>query len=386
MRLKVKFFISIILTSILVTMLVYAFSYMTFLSNKDKFVDAKIVHAFQGGGSQALTADEKVNIKIYQEASPAVVNITSVALTYDFFYQVVPKQGSGSGVIIDPDGLVITNNHVIEDASKLTVTLHDGTEYDASIVGRDVSNDIAVLKITGGKKFDYIKFGDSSQIQVGQEVLAIGNPFGLKGTLTTGVISSIGRTLRADNGRLMENIIQTDAAINPGNSGGALLNTSGDLVGVNTAIFSPGAAGNIGIGFAIPVNTVKRIVSDLVNFGYVRRPYLGISNFVLLTPPLARALRSPKETGVLIQNIIQGSPAAQAGLRGGNKLVRMGRYKIIIGGDIIYSIDGKVIETPDNLYNLIESASPGDVVSMQVIRNGKMETVKVLLEERPRDY
>ncbi len=382
-----RFFLTVVLTSVIVTIFLYGINYYEKKSSTSSIPANQLVEASTSKVKHKLTPEEKVNIEVYGQASPAVVNITSVALSYDFFYQVIPQQGSGSGVIVDPEGLIVTNNHVIESASKLTVTLYDGTEYPASVVGRDLNNDLAVLKITPeeGKKLNFIKFGNSDDLQVGQMVYAIGNPFGLKSTFTTGVVSSLGRTLKSKNGRIIDNIIQTDAAINPGNSGGALLDSGGNLIGINTAIFAPGAGGNIGIGFAIPINTVKHIVNDLVKHGYVKRPYLGVAHLLPLTPQLSKILNSPKDSGFLVQTIITGSPIHKAGIRGGNKVVKLGRYKIMVGGDIIYSIDNKIIESTQELVSYIESRKPDETIDLVIIRDGELKNVKVKLEERPRE-
>jgi putative serine protease PepD len=381
-----KFIITVALTSAIVTAVIYSLNYFDKKASRFNIPTNQLVEA--SPPKRHLTPQEEVNIKVYESSSPAVVNITSVALSYDFFYQVVPRQGSGSGVIISPDGVIVTNNHVVENASKLIVTLYDGTEYPARIVGKDINSDLAVVKIEvpPSEKLDYIELGFSENLSVGQQVFAIGNPFGLKSTFTWGVISSLGRTLKSENGRIIENVIQTDAAINPGNSGGALLDTSGTLVGINTAIFSPGSGGNVGIGFAIPIDTVKRVVSDILEFGYVKRPYLGVAHVITLTPQLSEILNSPKNSGFLIQSIITDSPIAKAGIRAGNKIVRIGRYKLLVGGDIIYAINGKVLKTTEELVTFVESKKPGDVVKLTIIRNGTMKDVKVTLEEKPREF
>lgn len=387
MQSPLKFILSVALTTAIVTAIIYSLNYYDKSKSVKEPPTNQLVQASTKASTKFLTPSEKVNIKVYQEASSAVVNITSVALTYDFFYQVVPQSGSGSGVIIDSKGTIITNNHVIENATKLVVTLVDGSEYPAKVLGTDVNNDLAVLKIDApaNVKLHYIKFGDSDNLEVGQEVFAIGNPFGLKSTLTTGVISSLGRTLKSENGRIIENIIQTDAAINPGNSGGALLDTSNSLIGINTAIFSPNSVGSVGIGFAIPINTVKRITADLIKYGYVKRPYLGVTHLLPLTPNLAKVLGLPKDSGILVQQVIPGSPIAKAGIKAGDKVVRIGRFKLVVGGDIIYAINGEKIVSAEQLMNLVESATPGDKITLTIIRNGKTSDVGVTLEEKPRD-
>jgi len=383
MRSPSKFVIGLVVTTAIVTSVVYAFNYFSQHSAYNDILSNQPAIA----AKKHLTPDEKINIKVYQESSPSVVNITTIALAYDFFYQAVPQKGSGSGVIVDPKGIIVTNNHVIEGARKLVVTLYDGTDYEAKILGTDVNNDLAVLEINVPEnvKLPAIEFGDSEALEVGQKVYAIGNPFGLQSTLTSGLISSLSRTLKSENGRIIKNIIQTDAAINPGNSGGGLIDTSGHLVGINTAIFSPKAVGNVGIGFAIPIDTVEKIIDDLIQFGYVKRPYLGVTHMIALTPQLSQILRSPKSSGILVQAIVPTSPVEKANIKPGNKVVRIGRYNLVVGGDIIYSLDAKPVKSVGELISLIESKQPGDEVTITVIRNGQLKDVKVVLEERPRN-
>jgi len=229
-----------------------------------------------------LSPNESNNIEVYRKYSPGVVNITSTILTYDFFLRPIPESGSGSGIIATTDGNIVTNYHVIEGARQLEVTLWDQSRYEARVVGSDPNNDIAVIHIdAAGQDLVPIPMGSTEGLQVGQKVLAIGNPFGLQGTLTTGIISSLGRSIQGTNGRVIEGVIQTDAAINPGNSGGPLLNTRGEVIGINTAIVSPSNTGNVGIGFAVPVETVRRVTNDLIEFGRVRRVFMGFSGLDL---------------------------------------------------------------------------------------------------------
>ena len=286
----------------------------------------------------ALTDDEKNNIAIYQKASPSVVNIISTVITRDFFLNAVPREGSGSGSIIDNRGHVLTNNHVIRDAQKLEVTLSDGSKWPATLIGTDSDNDLAVLKINAPpEKLKSIPLSDSRKLQVGQKVLAIGNPFGLGLTLTTGIISSLGRTIRSEVGTMIEDVIQTDASINPGNSGGPLLNSEGEMIGINTAIISP-TGGSVGIGFAIPVNTAKRLVPQLISKGYVSYAYLGASVQPVI-PELARALGLKVENGAMVIEVIPGGPADKAGLKGGNRQFQVGNFSLIVGGDVVTKID-----------------------------------------------
>ncbi|MGH9339292.1 MAG: S1C family serine protease [Acidobacteriota bacterium] len=314
----------------------------------------------------SLTRDEQMNIEIYQAFSPGVVNVTSTTLDYNFFFEPIPKEGVGSGFIVDDNGHIVTNHHVIQNAEKIEVTLADKSRYDAEIVGADPINDIAVLKIeVSDSKLRPIKLGNSDGLKVGQKVLAIGNPFGLERTLTTGIISSLGRTLESRYG-VIDGVIQTDAAINPGNSGGPLLNTRGEVVGINTAIFSR-TGESAGIGFAVPVSTLSRVIPDLVEFGTVRRPWLGVHGRSL-TPQLAQALDLPIEQGYLVEQIEEGSSADQAGLRGGNRRVRYGNSILIIGGDVIESMAGQKITSAADLINIIEDKRPGQNVEIVFYR------------------
>lgn len=332
--------------------------------------------------SFSLTPDEEINIRIYREAAPSVVNIVTTAVSYDFFYNPVPSTGSGSGVIADSRGHIITNYHVISGARSLAVTLFDGSKYTAEVVGIDPGDDLALIKIKApASKLKPIEFGDSSALQIGQKAFAIGSPFGLEKTLTTGIVSSLGRTMRATNGRLIRGIIQTDAAINPGNSGGPLLDSSGRMVGVNTAIFSP-VNGSIGIGFSIPVNTVKNSFSVLVSKGYVSRPWLGITGQNI--DDADAGLLNLKSSGVLVADVFKGSPAAKAGLKGADANVRLGNVIVATGGDLIISINGKAISTMDELNGLMDTFEPGETVALKVLRGKKEMFIKVKLEEMPR--
>jgi len=332
----------------------------------------------------ALLPDEEVNARIYRELSPGVVNITTVVINYDFFFNPVPGQGTGSGSIIDKQGHILTNYHVIEKADQVQVTLADGGKFSARLIGADPNNDLAVIKIDApSDRLTVIPFGNSSDLVVGQKVLAIGNPFGLDRTLTVGIVSSLGRSVRAQNGRLMRGIIQTDAAINPGNSGGPLLDTNGRMIGVNTAIFSPGG-GNIGIGFAIPVEAAKKVVPQLVARGYVSRSWLGISGQDV-TPEIAQALNLPAPGGILIAQVIKGSPAEEAGLRGGRKAVQIFNQRLLIGGDLIIKVEGQEAAGMEGLANFVESRNPGESLQFTILRDGKPHQVKVILREWPRE-
>lgn len=330
-----------------------------------------------------LTPEERIVIGVYKKVSPAVVHIASIAVAYDFFFNQVPQAGTGSGFLIDEQGHIVTNNHVVEDARSLEVTLADGTKVPATLVGRDPNNDLAVIKISvPGRTLPVIPLGDSGALQVGQLAIAIGNPFGLDRTVTTGVISSLNRSLRADNNREMRGIIQTDAAINPGNSGGPLLNSRGEVIGINTAIFSP-SGGSVGIGFAIPVNTAKRLTPQLIATGRVRHPWLGIAG-ITLSPELARALDLPVEKGVLVAQVYPRSPAARAGLRGGQRRLRVGNTILAVGGDILTAADGKPVESMDWLVAYLDDEKGvGQAVELTLRRGKETVRLSVTLGELP---
>ena len=332
----------------------------------------------------ALTEDEANNIQLYQRLSPGVVNITSTILERDFFFNVVPRQGTGSGSIIDKRGYILTNHHVIEDARKLEVTLANGKKYTARFIGSDPSTDLAVLKIDApSKDLVVIPMGSSNNLQVGQKVLAIGNPFGLGQTLTTGVISSVGRTLRSEGGTLVEDIIQTDASINPGNSGGPLIDSAGKMIGINTAIFSPTGA-SVGIGFAIPVDTAKRVLQDLIEKGHYAYPWLG-ATLMTLFPDFAEALKLPVQSGAMVVEVVPRGPADRAGLRGGDKRAQIGNSIIVVGGDVIVKLNGEPIEDADSVIREIRRMRPGDRIRLEVIHwDGKRETITVVLGEQPK--
>jgi S1-C subfamily serine protease len=332
---------------------------------------------------EALTVDEQNSIDLYQRLAPGVVNITSTVLERDFFYNDVPRQGAGSGSIIDARGYILTNHHVIEDARKLEVTLANGKKYTARFVGSDPDSDLAVLKINvSAADLTVIPMGSSHTLKVGQKVLAIGNPFGLGQTLTKGIISSVGRTIRASSGVLVEDIIQTDASINPGNSGGPLIDSAGSLIGITSAILSP-TGSSVGIGFAIPVDTAKRVMQDLIEKGEYAYPWAGVT-LMTLTPGVAEALGLPVEKGALVLEAIPGGPADKAGLRGGKSRLQVGNHIITVGGDVIVRMDDEAISDADMVIRKIRKLRAGGRVRFEVIR-GKTEhkSVTVALEEKP---
>jgi len=348
------------------------------------FLTALALCLLWAGGSLALTEDERNNIEVYQKLAPGVVNITSTVLEQDFFFNVIPRQGAGSGSIIDARGYILTNNHVIEDARKLEVTLANGKKYNAKLVGSDPDTDVAVIKIDAPREdLVLIPMGSSENLKVGQKVIAIGNPFGLGQTLTTGVISMVGRTLRASSGTPVEDLIQTDASINPGNSGGPLIDSSGKMIGINTAIFSPTGA-SVGIGFAIPVDVAKRVINELIDKGYYSYPYLGAS-MLTLTPDLAEALKLPVRAGAMIVEVAPRSPAAKAGLREATARAQVGNYIIRVGGDIIVKIDGETISDANAVIRKIRKSRPGDRIEVEIVHwAGGRGKVAVTLAEQPR--
>jgi len=332
--------------------------------------------------SWALTVDEENNINVYKNAAKGVVNITSIVLRRDFFQGVVPREGAGSGAIIDSRGYILTNNHVIKNAHRIEVTLSNGNKFPGRLIGTDPDNDLAIIQIKApSDQLNILSLGSSMDLQVGQKVLAIGNPFGLAETLTTGIISSLGRSIRSANGTLMEDLIQTDAAINPGNSGGPLLDSKGKIIGINTAIFSP-SGGSVGIGFAIPVGTAKRIIPELIEKGYVSHPWIGVTLFPLI-PGIAKALDLQVERGVLIIEVLQGGPAYKAGLKGSSQMLQVGNMMLPAGGDIVISLNGKPVNTSEELIRMIRKYKPGDRITLKILRNKDFQEVPVVLGERP---
>ena len=322
-----------------------------------------------------LTEDESINVRIYRQASPAVANILTKATEYDFFMDPVPVEGAGSGFIIDPRGYILTNYHVVEGAQSIEVVLGDQSRHAAKYIGADQRNDVALIKIDPkGKQLAALKLGDSNALQVGQKVLAIGNPFGLDRTLTTGVISGLERPIRAQNNRQIEGAIQTDASINPGNSGGPLLDSHGRMIGINSQILSPSGA-SAGVGFAIPVSIAKRIIPQLIRSGEVRRPKLGI--IPRDVAPLANQVRMPVSDGVLILQVQPAGGAANAGLRG-TVQTEDGDIEF---GDIIVGIEGEKVKNNDDLFRILDKHQVGDTVNVEVVRNGRHLTVPVRLTE-----
>src|SRR5437588_1613682 len=328
-----------------------------------------------------LTEDEVINVRIYRQASPAVANILTKATEYDFFMDPVPVEGAGSGFIIDPRGYILTNYHVVEGAQSIEVVLGDQSRYPAKYIGADQRNDVALVKIEPkGKQLTVLKLGDSRAIQVGQKVLAIGNPFGFQSTLTTGVVSALGRTVQTSQTTAIEEAIQTDAAINRGNSGGPLIDTRGEVIGINTAIYTPSGT-TAGIGFAIPINTAKNIANDLITSGREHPAYLGVVTFGL-GGGLAEALDLPVQEGLLVETVEKGGPADAAGIHGGDRLVQAGLQKFYIGGDVMVAIDGQKVANQFDLNVILNHHRPGETVNVTVYRGGKKMEVPLQLGAR----
>jgi S1-C subfamily serine protease len=338
---------------------------------------AKVEITEAASGGDPFDAEEQNNIGVYRKNISSVVNITSRAMAYDFFYGLVPQEGQGTGFIIDRDGHVLTNYHVIQDAREVWVTLHNRKKYRATIVGTDRAHDLAIIQI---KAPDLVPMtlGDSTNLQVGQKVYAIGNPFGLSGTLTRGIVSSI-RQVEEPDGMVIEEAIQTDAAINPGNSGGPLLNWHGEVIGINTMIASS-VGQSAGIGFAIPINTAKAVLNDLVTIGRVRRPALGVRT-IPIGGELATEMNLAADYGLLVVQAIPGGAAARAGLRGGTERAYLGNIPIMIGGDLIVAVDGKKIESQQDLAQVMNGHRAGDTVNVTIFRNKKKMDVSVVLGE-----
>jgi S1-C subfamily serine protease len=337
-------------------------------------------HTLGKASTAGFSTDELNNIDIYKTAHLATVNITSVVWREGWFFQMYPEKGTGSGFIINPDGRIITNYHVVSGGQQLTVTLANKKQYKARVLGVDRKNDLAIVQIEPRERLSVLKLGDSDPLQVGQKVLAIGNPFGLEGTLTTGVVSSLGRSISDENGRTLEGMIQTDAAINPGNSGGPLLDSHGNAIGINTAIYGP--QGNIGIGFAMPINRAKAMLDEFQRSGRITRPMLGVKT-VLVQGDLAQALDLPAAGGLLIQEVENGSAAEDAGLRGPRRMVIVGNTPLGIGGDLIVAIDGAPVSRDDDLQRAMNHKRAGDNMELTVYRDGRTRKINVKLGAAP---
>jgi len=347
---------------------------------KPKTINASSANTEGQGKTIIVSSDEVINVNVFEKVHAAVVNIATTTLSYNFWMQVIPQEGQGTGFIIDSRGYILTNNHVVENARDITVTLSNGQKLPATLVGRDATSDLAVIKITDENINDVVEFGDSSTLQVGQKALAIGNPFGLGQTLTTGIISALNRSIITEDNTQIDDVIQTDAPINPGNSGGPLLNSNGEVIGINTSIFTT-SGGYQGIGFAIPINQAKEIAAQLITTGKVARPWLGVTSIPVTE--LSGYLNLGIDRGILVIQIYQGSPAAQAGLRGGDRTVIIGRYRLPIGGDIITAIDGVTISESDDIDRVLRKKKVGDRVIVNIFRDGRLMDIPVKLTEKP---
>ena len=345
---------------------------------------ASLISVAGGTANSGYTQEEAQNINVYSLCNEAVVNINTQVTAYDWFLQpYVQDGGSGSGSIIDKRGYILTNVHVIADATKIYVSLFDGTQYEAEVVGTDLDSDLAVIKFTppAGMELKTIAFGDSSSLKVGQRVIAIGNPFGLERTMTTGIVSGLGRPIQNSNNRIIRDMVQTDAAINPGNSGGPLLDTNGKMIGINTMIQSSSGS-SAGVGFAVPSTTAVRVVADLIKYGKVHRGTID-ATVIQLSRRIAQYAGLDIASGVLISEVAKGGNAESAGLRGGTEAAYYGSRRdiIYIGGDVITQIDNIAVTSLADYYSALESKKAGDVVTVVVRRNRKNVTLKIKLVE-----
>lgn len=319
----------------------------------------------EGGKIEIVGSEEDIIIHAYNTVAPSVVHITSTIFRENIFMEVFPHEGVGSGVIVSSDGYILTNNHVIEDAESIEVILPDGKEYEASLVGADPRSDLAVVKIDAeGEKLKVASLGDSDSLKVGMRAMAIGNPFRLDRTITVGVVSALNRTLRTGDGYIILHVIQTDASINPGNSGGPLINSQGEVIGINTAIFST-TGGSQGVGFAVPINTAKRVMKELIEKGRVSYPWMGISGRTL-TEEIRESLDLKVSEGVLIAKVVPGSPADEAGLK---------------KNDVITHIDGQKVNSIEGLIEHLLEHEVGDEMEVNYVRENEERSVKIILGE-----
>ena len=333
-----------------------------------------------GARPVVYSKDEEINVNVFEQAHPAVVNIVTVTLGRDWFRGIFPIEGQGSGFIIDRKGYILTNNHVVANAQKITVTLAEGEKIEAVLIGRDPYSDLAVIKVPSERVDTAVVLGDSDHLRVGQKAIAIGNPFGFSHTLTTGIVSALDRSIKTSEDVEIEGLIQTDAAINPGNSGGPLLNSSGEVIGINTAIFSR-SGGYQGIGFAIPINKAKEIAGNIITSGQVARPWLGITSYYV-GKYLSDALKLPVDFGVLVQEVVPGGPADQAGIQGGRRAAIIGNVQLLIGGDIIVSIDGEKITDEKKLSSIVLKRKVGERIKIGVYRGDRYMELSTVLTER----
>jgi S1-C subfamily serine protease len=337
------------------------------------------LHLTEADAAPAFDPEEQNNIAVYKRVLPSVVNITAKTVVYNFFYGTVPQEGQGSGFVLDRQGHILTNYHVIAGANRgIQVMMSNKHTYAAKVVGSDHLHDLALLQIDA-PNLQPVTLADSADLSVGQKVYAIGNPFGLSGTMTRGIISSI-RSIRGEEGSPIEDAIQTDAAINPGNSGGPLLNSRGEVIGINTMIASNGAEQSSGIGFAIPINTAKAVLADLTRYGQVRRPSLGIVSYPI-GPDLAEQMGLAASYGVLIEKVIPGAAADRAGLHGGTEQAYVGNTLVLLGGDLIVGIDGQEVATPEDINAIMNKHQAGDTISITIYRGRRQITLRLILGE-----
>jgi S1-C subfamily serine protease len=339
------------------------------------------LHLTEAHAAPEYDSEELNNISVYKKALPSVVNITSTAVAYDFFYGPVPQQGQGSGFILNKEGQILTNYHVVADAQQVEVTTSDKHRYKARVIGKDRHHDLALLQVNAPNLVPAV-LADSRNLVVGQKVYAIGNPFGLSGTMTTGIISAK-RSIRGPSGDLIDNAIQTDAAINPGNSGGPLLNSRGEVIGITSLIATnpnQDVEQNAGIGFAIPIDTAKAVLSDFQRYGRVRRPSLGIVSYPI-GPDLAEQMGLPADYGVLIQRVLPGGPAERAGLRGGNQPAYLGNMQIYLGGDLIVGIDDQQVTSTQDIDEIMDHHQTGDTITITFFRGRRKLTTRLTLGE-----
>jgi len=333
--------------------------------------------------SWVYSADEKQTISVYEQANKSVVHITTIAESQvNAFMDVLPAQGTGSGIILSSDGYILTNAHVVEKAASLKVGLYNNRTYPATLVGIDSEDDLAVIKINVEKDvvLKPITLGTSEELKIGQKVIAIGNPFGYDRTLTVGVVSGLNRPVRTGDGKIIMNAIQTDASINPGNSGGPLLNGRGEVIGINSTIYSSTGSSQ-GLNFAIPIDTAIAVIPDLIKLGKVSRGWLDLAA-VQLSPQLVAYAKLTVDKGVLISQVISGGFADKAGLKGGTQMVQYGSSVIYLGGDIITAVNGEVVEDLNDLYLALLPLKSGQKVDVTVNRKGEIKQMNVQLVER----
>lgn len=356
-----------------VTALIYNYSTIWTQNTATPVTLAESSPAPTGISDPSTVSDEQNNIEVYRTLAPGVAFINTTSITQGWWGDVQEGRGNGSGSVIDKDGHILTNYHVIENAQRVTVTFGNDKTYPARVVGGDPDTDLAVIKIDPPAGLTIVPLGDSDQLVVGQKVLAIGNPFGLDRTLTTGVISGLQRPIRARNGRPIDAAIQTDASINPGNSGGPLLDKFGRMIGINSQILSP-AGGSVGVGFAVPVNTAKRVIPQLIQFGEVRRPKLGAS-LPSVSDLARRGVRLPVDEGLLVYQTVPNGSAERAGLRGVSPSGAI--------GDIILSVDGQKMNDIDDLFRHLDKKNFGETINVEVFRDGRTQVVPVRLLPNP---